>query len=86
VLVRDEERALVVLAELAHSLGMTVVSEGVETSGQHLQLTRLGSDCCQGFYFARPMIASGIDALIEDQSDGSNPHLPLPAPTPNPRS
>ena len=43
---------------LAHDLGMTVVSEGVETAEQHDQLAGLGSDSCQGFYFAAPMFAS----------------------------
>jgi EAL domain-containing protein (putative c-di-GMP-specific phosphodiesterase class I) len=61
---------------LAHSLGMTVVSEGVETAAQHDQLTRLGSDACQGFYFARPMPARTLDRLIQHQPEGSNPRLP----------
>ena len=52
------------IIELAHSLGMTVVSEGVETTAQHDQLTRLGSDSCQGFYFARPMPASDLHTII----------------------
>ncbi len=39
-------------------------------------MTALGSDCCQGFYFAKPMLASSLDALIRGQSDGSNPRLP----------
>jgi diguanylate cyclase (GGDEF)-like protein len=61
---------------LAHSLGMTVVSEGVETAEQRDEVSRLGSDWCQGFYFARPMSAQSVDALIQDRADGSNPRLP----------
>jgi diguanylate cyclase (GGDEF)-like protein len=64
------------IIQLAHSLGMTVVAEGVETAQQHHQLTRLGSDSCQGFYFARPMRASSLDALFQPQTDGGNPRLP----------
>ena len=52
------------IIELAHSLGMTVVSEGVETTAQHDELTKLGSDSCQGFYFARPMLASDLHTII----------------------
>jgi diguanylate cyclase (GGDEF)-like protein len=64
------------IIELAHGLGMTVVAEGVETAEQHHQLTRLGSDSCQGFYFARPMRASSLDALFGPQGDGDSPRLP----------
>ena len=54
---------------LAHSLGMSVVSKGIETAAEHQEVTRLGSDACQGFYLARPMPASGIEAVIREQAD-----------------
>jgi EAL domain-containing protein (putative c-di-GMP-specific phosphodiesterase class I) len=57
--------------DLAHGLGMTVVSEGVETAEQHRALTDLGCDACQGFYFARPMSASTLDTLIRSSADES---------------
>lgn len=60
---------------LAHNLGMTVVSEGVETAAQHHKLTHLGSDSCQGFYFARPMPAATLKHLL--QTPGSI--IPPPA-------
>jgi diguanylate cyclase (GGDEF)-like protein len=60
---------------LAHGLGMTVVSEGVETAEQHHQLTELGCDSCQGFYFAPPMLPSSLDTLIQHPGNG-NPRLP----------
>jgi diguanylate cyclase (GGDEF)-like protein len=66
---------------LAHGLGMTVVSEGVETAQQHQAVSRLGSDRCQGFYFAKPMLATGVDALIQNAADGSNPRLPIAPPS-----
>jgi EAL domain-containing protein (putative c-di-GMP-specific phosphodiesterase class I) len=64
------------IIRLAHGLGMTVVAEGVETDQQHQEVTRLGSDRCQGFYYAKPMLAAIVDALIEHPVDGSNPRLP----------
>jgi diguanylate cyclase (GGDEF)-like protein len=67
---------LAAIIQLAHGLGMTVVSEGVETGEQQQQLTELGSDACQGFYFAYPMRASSLDILIQHQANESNPHLP----------
>ena len=56
---------------LAHGLGMKTVCEGVETARQRNEVTRLGTDSCQGFYFARPMVSSRVDALIRDQGNGA---------------
>jgi len=77
---RDAASHTIVTAviQLAHDLGMTVVSEGVESVGQQRELTRLGCDCLQGFYFARPMPASNVNALIQHAPNG---YTRLPAPT-----
>lgn len=55
---------------------MTVVSEGVETAQQHHSVTRLGSDRCQGFYFAKAMLAALIESLTHVNAGGSSPRLP----------
>jgi diguanylate cyclase (GGDEF)-like protein len=65
--------------ELAHGLNMSVVAEGVETPEQHQQLTELGSDSCQGYYFARPMPADTVDELVRQGANGHYPRLPVPA-------
>jgi diguanylate cyclase (GGDEF)-like protein len=62
----SSEKVVTAIVGLAHSLGMTVVSEGIETAKQRQTVTELGSDCCQGFYFAKPMLATGINALVQD--------------------
>jgi EAL domain-containing protein (putative c-di-GMP-specific phosphodiesterase class I) len=56
---------------LAHDLGMSIVAEGMETADQHEELTRLGCDSCQGYYFARPMSAASLDTLIEHSPNGT---------------
>jgi len=58
-----DARAVVdAIIRLAHSLGLRVVAEGVETVEQHEALVELGCDELQGYFFARPMTA---DALRE---------------------
>ncbi len=52
--------------ELAQLLNLLVVCEGVETSEQYDQVSLLGSDYCQGYYFARPMTPDIVEAAIED--------------------
>jgi diguanylate cyclase (GGDEF)-like protein len=47
---------------LAHELGLRVVAEGVETSGQRDILVQLGCDELQGFFLARPMPAEALEA------------------------
>jgi diguanylate cyclase (GGDEF)-like protein len=72
----SDHTILIAMIQVAHGLGMAVISEGVETAAQHEQLATLGSEYCQGFYFAHPMPVSEIEHLIHAES-GTNPHLPL---------
>ena len=58
-----DARAVVdAVIRLAHSLGLRVVAEGVETAEQHAALIALDCDELQGYYLAKPMTA---DALRE---------------------
>jgi len=74
----DRASRAIVLAviDLAHTLDMTVVAEGVETAEQHRNLAALGCDSCQGYYFARPQPADDIETLIEEHVGGATRHLP----------
>jgi EAL domain-containing protein (putative c-di-GMP-specific phosphodiesterase class I) len=49
---------------MAHALGMTIVGEGIESSGQLTDLQRLGCDEGQGFLLARPQTADDMTALL----------------------
>ena len=53
---------------LGHSLGMTVIAEGVETQQQLEFVRQCGGCLVQGFYFARPMpLAACTDWLQRQQ-------------------
>ncbi len=58
----DEDNASIVRAtiDLAHSLGLTVTAEGVETGIVHDQLQAMGCDYYQGYYVGRPTELPGI--------------------------
>jgi diguanylate cyclase (GGDEF)-like protein len=66
------------VVNLAHALDKAVVSEGVESAEQHDEVINLGSEACQGFYFARPMGADALAALTSDATAGLR--LPVGAP------
>jgi diguanylate cyclase (GGDEF)-like protein/PAS domain S-box-containing protein len=45
---------------LGHSLGLTVIAEGVETAAQRNMLAELGCDAFQGYYFGHPTPAADL--------------------------
>jgi EAL domain-containing protein (putative c-di-GMP-specific phosphodiesterase class I) len=53
-----------VIINLARSLRMTVVAEGVENEGQRTRLLDLGCDVGQGFLFSKPVEAEGAEQLL----------------------
>jgi diguanylate cyclase (GGDEF)-like protein/PAS domain S-box-containing protein len=53
---------------LAHSLGLGVVAEGVETAEQRDYLARLKCDVLQGYYYSRPLPATEIEPLLRQGS------------------
>jgi len=58
---------------MAHSLGLTVIAEGVETQAQRTFLARHDCDELQGFYFARPLPAGDFTRLLQQGSHGASP-------------
>jgi EAL domain-containing protein (putative c-di-GMP-specific phosphodiesterase class I) len=63
-----EDRAAIVTAiiAMAHSLGLTVVCEGVETPGQLAFLERQGCDVYQGYLKSKPVPADEFAAAFMD--------------------
>ena len=59
---------------IGHSLGITVVSEGVETEKQARLLERLGCDVAQGFLFGRPMTAGELKSYLLTHREAKLPN------------
>lgn len=55
--------------QMAVKLNYTVVAEGVETQEQAEQLTALGIEMLQGYYFARPLELSAVEEYLEQESN-----------------
>ena len=50
---------------MAHSLGITVIAEGVETEGQYEALRTRGCDSAQGYWLGRPMPSAALAELLD---------------------
>ena len=61
---RADQAVVRAIVELAHSLDLITVAEGVETADQALTLEALGVDEVQGFFYARPMESDQLDRWL----------------------
>lgn len=52
------------ILDLARSLRMDVVAEGIETEAQANRIQSLGCKLGQGYYFARPMAPEAVSAML----------------------
>lgn len=70
----DEDNASIVRAtiDLAHSLGLTVTAEGVETRAVHEMLDEMGCDYFQGYFTERPMVMEDMVTWLSARIQGSD--------------
>jgi EAL domain-containing protein (putative c-di-GMP-specific phosphodiesterase class I) len=59
------------VVKLGESLQLEVVAEGIEQSFQVGRLTEVGCDLGQGYYFARPMLASDCRRWVAERQPPS---------------
>ena len=50
---------------MAHSLGMNVIAEGVESEEQFIYLRDHGCDVIQGFHISKPLDSAAFESLLE---------------------
>jgi diguanylate cyclase (GGDEF)-like protein len=60
----DKAPVVAAIIALAHSLGRSVVAEGVEKAAQFAALTRLGCDRVQGYLLSRPLPPDELKELL----------------------
>jgi diguanylate cyclase (GGDEF)-like protein len=66
----DDARAASLVAstiDLAHSLGLRMVAEGVETGAAYDELARYGCDHAQGFFMSHPIPATDLDLWLGER-------------------
>jgi diguanylate cyclase (GGDEF)-like protein/PAS domain S-box-containing protein len=63
----DNENETIVrtIVTMAHSLGLDVVAEGIETTAHQLYLEMMGCDYGQGFLYSRPVDSVSASKLLE---------------------
>ena len=64
----DETTIAQTIIQMAHSLKLKCIAEGVETLEQHEYLQHHGCDEMQGYFFSRPLPLEEIEALLTKQS------------------
>ena len=71
MLENEKSRKLVeTIINIARTMEMNVVAEGIETEQQQAVLTDLGCDFLQGFLFSRPLPAEQVPwLLLQKKSD-----------------
>lgn len=63
--INEKDRAIImVIINLAHKLGLSVLAEGVETSEQLDFLIQEKCDTVQGYYYYKPMPAEKIKSVL----------------------
>ena len=60
-----DTRMLKVIVDIARSLSVPMIAEGVETEEQMLALRKMGCDVVQGYYFSKPVPGTEFEAFLE---------------------
>jgi len=78
----DTSEIINTILQLARSLSMDVVAEGVETKDQLARLAAMGCASGQGYYFSKPVDAERAQRLIRDKDTLERGILLKPVPGP----
>ena len=68
----DDETIVIATINLAHSLGLEVTAEGVETNEQRVFLNANACDRLQGYFFSRPQPHKKLETWLSSQRDAQS--------------
>lgn len=74
----DDGSIVEAIIQISHSLGMTVVAEGVETVAQKQRLKQLGCGAIQGYLIAPPLTSEAATTFIKEYLQGISTGAKLP--------
>ncbi len=66
----DDKAIVKAIIQMAHSMGIQVTAEGVETEKQLAYLNSLGCDKLQGYYFSKPVASDEMESLLANAPKG----------------
>jgi diguanylate cyclase (GGDEF)-like protein len=72
---RTDESIVRAIIVLAHSVGLEVIAEGVETAEQLRCVSVLGCDQWQGFYCCEPQSAARFGQMLQERTGGTRTGL-----------
>ena len=76
MLFRSDVAIVTAAVSLAHSLGLRLVAEGVETADQLERLRKLGCDDCQGYHVCQPLPAATLEKALAPKTQAGAPDRP----------
>jgi len=62
----DASKLVTMIIQLARTLRLETVAEGVETEEQFSMIRDMGCDIIQGFFFSRPLSAEGMEDFLRE--------------------
>ena len=69
----DDEGIVSSVVNLAHTLRLEAVAEGVESEGQRAHLRKMGCELAQGYYFWKPMPGEAASSFLSTNAAPSSP-------------
>jgi diguanylate cyclase (GGDEF)-like protein len=75
----DQTSIVRTIIELGHGFNLDIVAEGVEERDQASELRAMHSRFGQGYYFARPVNASALTAMLTTSVPSYPPNAPAPS-------